>query len=264
MIATPYSPNCNVIVTSRGYIQRVGMKKVLLIEDDPDLYELLKYNLQKAGFQFVGANTGHGAIDLCSRERPDLILLDIMLPDSSGLEICTRVRNHNAIAAIPIIFITARGSEADRITGLELGANDYMVKPFSIRELIARVNVHLRSNVEMLPVPMRAGPLVLDRGTCQVRQNGRPVSLTATEFRLLEFFMSRPGIVFSREQLLHAVWGDDRSIVDRSVDVYVLRLRRKLESDPATPELICSVRGFGYSFNAENRSPASEQVAPPV
>ena len=240
------------------------MKKVLLIEDDPDLYELVKYNLQKAGFQFVGSNTGQGAIDLCSRERPDLILLDIMLPDSSGLEICERVRRHESLAAIPIIFITARGSEADRITGLELGANDYMVKPFSIRELIARVNVHLRTAVEMLPLPICAGPLVLDRNTCRVSQNGRPVSLTATEFRLLEFFMSRPGIVFSREQLLHAVWGDDRSIVDRSVDVYVLRLRKKLESDPAAPQLICSVRGFGYSFNAENRPLASNQVSPTV
>jgi len=139
----------------------------LLIEDDPDLYELLKYNLQNAGFQFVGSNTGHGAVDLCSRERPDLILLDIMLPDSSGLEICTGVRSHTAIAAIPIIFITARGSEADRITGLELGANDYMVKPFSILELIARVNVHLRSSAKMLPLPMCAGPLVLDRKTCR-------------------------------------------------------------------------------------------------
>lgn len=238
------------------------MKKILLIEDDPDLYGLLKYNLQKNGFQFVGSNTSHGAVELCSRELPDLILLDIMLPDSSGLEICTRVRSHNAIAAIPIIFITARGSEADRITGLELGANDYMVKPFSIRELIARVNVHLRGSVEVVPLPMRAGPLVLDRSTCQVSQNGRPVSLTATEFRLLEFFMSRPGMVFSREQLLRAVWGDDRSIVDRSVDVYVLRLRKKLESDPSTPELICSVRGFGYSFNAESHSRTSDQVAP--
>src|ERR1041384_6210365 len=112
-----------------------------------------------------------------------------------------------------------------------------MAKPFSIRELIASVNVHLRNSVEMLPPAMHAGPLTLDRNTCQVSQNGRPVSLTATEFRLLEFFMSRPGIVFSREQLLHAVWGDDRSIVDRSVDVYVLRLPKKLESEPATPEL---------------------------
>jgi DNA-binding response OmpR family regulator len=240
------------------------MKKVLLIEDDPDLYGLLKYNLQKAGFQFVGSNTGHGAIDLCSRERPDVILLDIMLPDVSGLEICSRIRSHNAIAAIPIIFITARSSEADRIAGLELGANDYIVKPFSIRELIARVNVHVRNAVEMLPLPMRVGPLVLDRNTCQVSQNGRPVSLTATEFRLLEFFMSRPGIVFSREQLLHAVWGADRSIVDRSVDVYVLRLRKKLESHPATPELICAVRGFGYTFNAESHAVASGRVVEPL
>ena len=227
------------------------MKKILLIEDDLDLYELLKYNLEKAGFRFVGSNTGKGAIDFCSKERPDLILLDIMLPDSSGLEICTRLRNHPELGATPIVFITARSTEADRITGLELGANDYVVKPFSIRELITRVKVQLRPSTEPVAGSLRSGALELDRSRCQVRHNGKRVPLTATEFRLLEFLMSRPGIVFSREQLLNAIWGNNRAIIDRSVDVYILRLRKKLETEPARPQLICSVRGFGYSFNPD-------------
>jgi DNA-binding response OmpR family regulator len=240
------------------------MKKILLIEDDLDLYRLLQYNLEKAGFQFAGANTGKGAIELCSRERPDLILLDIMLPDSSGLEICTRLRGHPDLANTPVVFLTARATEADRITGLELGANDYIVKPFSIREVIARVKVQLRPFPETAASALRAGPLELDRSRCQVRHQGTLVSLTATEFRLLEYLMSRPGIVFSREQLLDAVWGRDRLIVDRSVDVYILRLRKKLEADPTKPQLICSVRGFGYSFDPRQAARAADQVAAPA
>jgi DNA-binding response OmpR family regulator len=240
------------------------MKKILLIEDDQDLYELLKYNLEKAGFRFVGAKTGKGAVEFCSKERPDLILLDIMLPDSSGLEICTRVRSHAELSATPIVFITARATEADRITGLELGANDYLVKPFSIRELITRIKVQLRPATELSANSLRCGALELDRSRCQVRHNGKRVPLTATEFRLLEFLMSRPGIVFSREQLLNAIWGNNRAIIDRSVDVYILRLRKKLETEPAKPQLICSVRGFGYSFNADQAAFDLDQVATPA
>ncbi len=237
------------------------MKKILLIEDDLDLYELLKYNLEKAGFRFVGSNTGKGAVELCVKERPDLILLDIMLPDSSGLEICTRVRNHAELAPTPIVFITARATEADRITGLELGANDYVVKPFSIRELVTRVKVQLRPTGDIAASALKSGSLELDRSKCQVRLNGNRVPLTATEFRLLEFLMSRPNIVFSREQLLNAIWGNNRAIIDRSVDVYILRLRKKLETEPAKPQLICSVRGFGYSFNPEQGASQLDQVA---
>jgi DNA-binding response OmpR family regulator len=253
---------CHLSVTTPPlYSDRWRMKKILLIEDDLDLYELLKYNLEKAGFRFVGAKTGKGAIELCARERPDVILLDIMLPDCSGLEICTRVRSHVELAPTPIVFITARATEADRITGLELGANDYVVKPFSIRELITRVKVQLRPASELAGNALKAGALELDRARCQVRQNGKRVPLTATEFRLLEFLMSRPGIVFNREQLLNAIWGNHRAIIDRSVDVYILRLRKKLETEPAKPQLICSVRGFGYSFNPDQATSELDQVA---
>src|SRR5580658_4690492 len=208
------------------------MKKIAVIEDDADLYSLVQYNLEKEGFSVVGAKTGKGALELCRRERPDLILLDIMLPDSDGLDICKGIRSDGELAQTPIIFLTARASETDRIVGLELGANDYIVKPFFIRELIARIKLQFRTQTAPSRL-LKAGGVELDRSSCQVKLDGANLSLTATEFRLLEFLMSRPGVVFSREQLLNAVWGQDRAITDRTVDVYILRLRQKVEKDPA-------------------------------
>lgn len=224
------------------------MKKIVLIEDDADLFALLKYNLEKEGFVLVGSQTGRGAIDLCRRERPDLIILDIMLPDSDGLDICKGIRNHSELAHVPIIFLTARASETDRIVGLELGANDYIVKPFFVRELIARIKIQFRG--QNAPARfLKAGPLELDRESLRVTLKDEALQLTATEFKLLEFLMSRPGIVFSREQLLDSVWGHDRAVTDRTVDVYILRLRQKIEPAETSPGFIRSVRGFGYSFN---------------
>src|SRR6202789_1745548 len=224
------------------------MKKIVLIEDDADLYSLIQYNLEKEGFTMAGSQTGKGAIELCRRERPDVIILDIMLPDSDGLDICKGIRAHPELQNIPGIFLTARAAETDRIVGLELGANDYIVKPFFVRELIARIKIHFRGQAPATKV-MRAGDLELDRAPCNVTLSGREVTLTATEFRLLEFLMSRPGVVFSREQLLDAVWGHDRAVTDRTVDVYILRLRQKIEAAEEST-FIRSVRGFGYSFNA--------------
>ena len=232
------------------------MKKILLIEDDTDLFALLKYNLEKEGFAMAGSQTGKGALDLCRQVRPDLILLDIMLPDYDGLEICKAVRKDPDLLSTPIIFLTARASETDRIVGLELGANDYVVTPFFVRELIARIKLQFRNQTAPARV-LEAGGVQLDRGSCQARLNGTLLNLTATEFRLLEFLMSRPGVVFSREQLLNAVWGQDRAITDRAVDVYVLRLRQKIEIDPANPGLIHSVRGFGYTFEPRVSSATS-------
>jgi len=229
------------------------MKKILLIEDDADLFALLKYNLEKEGFATIGQQTGGGALELCRRAKPDLVLLDIMLPDSDGLDICKGIRKDPDLAATPIIFLTARASETDRIVGLELGANDYVVKPFFVRELIARIKLQFRNQAAPGRVLEAAG-LELDATSRQVRLDGAPLALTATEFRLLEFLMSRPGVVFSREQLLNAVWGQDRAITDRAVDVYVLRLRQKIERDPTAPTLIHSVRGFGYTFEPRRAS----------
>jgi DNA-binding response OmpR family regulator len=236
------------------------MKKIVLIEDDTDLFALLKYNLEKESFAIAGSQTGKGAIELCRRERPDLVILDIMLPDSDGLEICKGLRNHSELANVPIIFLTARVSETDRILGLELGANDYIVKPFFIRELVARVKNQLRT--QTVPTrSVRAGALELDRASCRVLLNGSEVALTATEFRLLDFLTSRPGVVYSREQLLDSVWGHDRAVTDRTVDVYILRLRQKIEPDPGNPSFIRAVRGFGYSFNESTMQPVSNVSA---
>jgi DNA-binding response OmpR family regulator len=235
-------------------------KRIVLIEDDTDLYALLKYNLEKEGFSLAGSQTGRGALDLCRRVRPDLVLLDIMLPDSDGLDICKGIRADTELAQTPIIFLTARASETDRIVGLELGANDYIVKPFFIRELIARIKLQFRTQTAPTRV-LKAGNVELDRSSCQVKLSGEPLALTATEFRLLEFLMTRPGVVFSREQLLNAVWGQDRAITDRTVDVYILRLRQKIERDPAAPRLIHSVRGFGYSFEPRGVEARRAEVA---
>ena len=232
------------------------MKKIVLVEDDSDLFTLLKYNLEKEGFAIAGTQTGKGAVDLCRRERPDLIILDIMLPESDGLDICKAIRNRPELAHVPIIFLTARASEADRIVGLEIGANDYIVKPFFVRELVARVKNQLRGQMAP-PRTIRFGPLEMDRSSCRVQLHGREVPLTATEFRLLEFLISRPGVVFSREQLLDSVWGHDRAVTDRTVDVYILRLRQKVEPDPTNPMFIRAVRGFGYSFNEQSAETAA-------
>src|SRR5262249_30541305 len=188
-------------------------------------------------------------------------ILDIMLPDQDGLEICRGIRADPDLAHIPIIFLTARTAEADRILGLELGANDYVGKPFSVRELIARIKVQFRTRSSPQRL-LQAGRLELDRRACRVTSSGKPISLTTTEFRLLEFLMSHAGTVFSREQLLDAIWGHDRVVTDRTVDVYILRLRQKLEADPANPVLIRSARGFGYCFETDVRSPEGSMAQP--
>ena len=224
----------------------VAMRKIVLIEDDSDLVGLLRYNLEKEGFQCIDTETGKGALDLCRQVRPDLLLLDIMLPDVDGIEICKKIRADADLAHLPVIFLTARAAEADRIIGLEIGANDYVVKPFFVRELIARIRLQFRSHTSPARTLESAG-VELDRNSRRVRLHGEDLALTATEFRLLEFLMSRPGVVFSREQLLDAVWSD-RAITDRAVDVYILRLRQKIERTPTAPRLIHSVRGFGYTF----------------
>ena len=226
-------------------------KRIVLIKDDTDLFALLKYNLEREGFLDTGSQTGRGALDLCRRVRPDLVLLDIMLPDSDGLDICKGIRNDPELAQTPIISLTARASETDRIVGLELGANDYIVKPFFIRELIARIKLPFRSQTAPSRL-LKAGGVELDRSSCQVKLGGENLSLTATEFRLLEFLMNRQR-GFQPEELLNAVWGQDRAITDRTVDVYILRLRQKIEKDASAPRLIHSVRGFGYSFEPRNQ-----------
>jgi DNA-binding response OmpR family regulator len=233
------------------------MKKIVLIDDDTDLIALLKYNLEKEGFSLAGSQSGCAALELCRRISPDLILLDVMLPDSDGLDVCKGIRNESDLSAVPIIFLSACASETDRIAGLEAGANDYIVKPFFMRELIARIKLQFRTQQAPDRV-LNSGGIELDRLGRQARWNGTLLALTATEFRLLEHLMRHPGALFSRQQLLDVAWGKDHAITDRSVDVYILRLRKKVERDPANPRVIHSVHGFGYTFDPRMNRAESE------
>lgn len=233
------------------------MKKIAAFEDDPDVYRLLHYNLEKDGFVFCGQQTGEGAVEFCQRERPDLILLDVMLPGMSGLDICRKLRATPECCDTPVMFLTARVEEEDRVLGLELGANDYIVKPFFVRELLARVRSRLRPRVRN-PRLLRVGDLELDPLTCRARRADTPLDLTATEFRLLEYFLAHPDKVFSREQLLEAVWGHGHAITDRTVDVYVLRLRHKIDREG---KILQSIRGFGYCLSRQRADAADPSTA---
>ena len=225
---------------------------ISVVEDDPDISRLVRHHLEGAGFAVKLYPTGNTVLTEAERQRPALFLLDIMVPGKDGLELCRQIRQTQALAMIPVIFLTAKSSEADRVLGLELGADDYIPKPFSPRELVARVKAVLRRFERPLPQsPIRAGEIEVDPGAMTIVVRGNLITTTATEFRLLEHLMVRRGVVFSREQLLDAVWGMDKAVTYRTVDVFILRLRQKLEDDPSNPLLIRSVRGFGYSFTRD-------------
>jgi two-component system, OmpR family, phosphate regulon response regulator PhoB len=222
---------------------------ILIVEDEDPLTLLLRYNLEAEGYQVDSVARGDDA-DLRLREQvPDLLLLDWMLPGLSGIELCRRLRGRPETERLPIIMLTARGEEGDRVRGLATGADDYIVKPFSVPELLARVRALLRrtkpAHIANLLV---AGDIELDRETHRVRRHGRELHLGPTEFRLLEFLMQSPGRVFSREQLLDGVWGHDVYIDERTVDVHIGRLRKALNR-PRRPDPIRTVRGSGYSFD---------------
>ncbi len=231
------------------------MTKVLVVEDEEDIADLVKYHLEKEGFAARTVGDGRRALELIVREHPDLIVLDLMLPGLDGLEVCRRLRAQNATQGIPIIMLTARGEEVDRIIGLEMGADDYVPKPFSPRELVARVKAVLRRTaapVSPSEAPVSAGPLRLDPARHEVSKGGRLLDLSAMEFRLLEFFLRHRGRVFTRTQLLDQVWGQDRFVEPRTVDVHIRRLREKIEDEPRKPTLILTVRGMGYKCRDEN------------
>lgn len=232
-------------------------RRILLIEDDRDIAELVRYNLEKNGFEVHHQTQGRQITALIRQTKPHLIILDVMLPDVDGFELCKEIRRESQFEGIPILFLTAKAEELDRILGLELGADDYITKPFSPRELVARVRAHLRRlDKPVEPSVVVQGPIVLNREECAVRVDGKLVSLSATEFKLLEFFLSRPNRVFSRDQLLDAVWGTQAFVTPRTVDVHIRRLREKTEPDPENPVYLKTVRGFGYKFetaDAETR-----------
>jgi two-component system phosphate regulon response regulator PhoB len=222
---------------------------ILIVEDEADLAVLLRYNLEAEGFRVATAASGDEAVERIRDGVPDLILLDWMLPGLSGIELCRRWRSREETARTPIIMITARGEEEERVRGLATGADDYVVKPFSIPELLARINALLRrSSPQLVTAVLKAGDLELDRTSHRVRRGGREVHLGPTEYRLLEYLMRHPGRVYSREQLLDGVWGNDVYVDERTVDVHVGRLRKAInrhrDADP-----IRTVRGAGYAFD---------------
>jgi two-component system phosphate regulon response regulator PhoB len=223
--------------------------RILIVEDEEPLVMLLRYNLQAEGYVVDSAGNGEEAELKLAEEVPDLVVLDWMIPNVSGIELCRRLRANPETAQLPIIMLTARGEETERVRGLATGADDYIVKPFSVPELVARIRALLRRAApERIASTLRAGDIELDRERCRVQRAEREVALSPTEFKLLEFFIERPGRVFSREQLLDAVWGREVYIEERTVDANVRRLRKALVRR-GEPDPIRTVRGLGYSFD---------------
>jgi len=228
------------------------MSKILIVDDEQDIVELVSYNLEKEGFKTVKAFDGEAALKMVKTQKPDLIILDLMLPKMNGLDVCRAIRGNPETASVPIIMLTAKGDEVDKIIGLEIGADDYITKPFSVKELIARVRSILR---RLHDVEKNAGQeefqyegLTINYASCLVKVNGKQVTLSPTELKLLFFFSRNPGRVYSRSQILDHVWGDDTFITDRAIDVHIGRLRSQIEKDLENPRYILTVRGFGYKF----------------
>jgi two-component system OmpR family response regulator len=225
--------------------------KILIVEDDINLLATLKYNLAKEGYEVITAVDGAGALETARREKPALIILDVMLPKLSGFEVCRILRKETNV---PILMLTAKVEEVDKIVGLEIGADDYMTKPFSMRELLARIRAMLR-RAEMGKLgpagesePLKIGDLVIDSARHRASLRGKALELSPKEFDLLTFLAENKGFVFSREQLLEKVWGYDYAGETRTVDVHIRWLRQKIESDPAKPNLLITVRGKGYKL----------------
>jgi len=224
---------------------------IFVLEDEADIARLVQYNLQAAGFEIRHYATPAGIVTDAERTPPAMFLLDIMVPGGDGLDVCRRLRANAQLSTIPIIFLTARAGENDRVQGLELGADDYITKPFATRELVARVKAVLRRfDQPLAPSICKAGDIEIDSGAMILTVRGQAVPTTATEFRLLDFLARHAGRVFTRDQLLDAVWRETAFVTPRSVDVYVRRLREKIERNPEDPRLLRTVRGAGYRFEA--------------
>jgi len=222
-------------------------ENILVVDDEEDVLELVRYNLDRSGYRVETASSGEEALAKARRKLPDLVILDLMLPGMDGLEVCKRLKNNVKTEGLPIIVLTAKGEETDVVTGLELGADDYVTKPFSPKVLIARVRRILRRAVsrDMEKPPIRIGDLVMDPGRREVLVKGKRVNLTFTEFNILYALAKRPGMVFTRYQIVDAVHGDDYPVTDRAVDVQIVSLRKKLGS---CGNYIETVRGVGYRF----------------
>jgi two-component system alkaline phosphatase synthesis response regulator PhoP len=230
--------------------------RILVIDDEKDLIELVRYNLEKEGFIVQSAQDGESGLSAAKKELPDLILVDLMLPGIDGLDVCRSLRSDSRTARIPVIMLTAKSAESDRILGLELGADDYVTKPFSPRELLARIKAVLRrtSSPQAVSEVIRRGDLTIDMARRTVTCAGEPIVLTATEFRLLQYFASHAGHVYSRAQLIDSAMGRDVSVEDRNIDVHITGLSKKLGN---CGDWIETVRGFGYRFRDDTDHPES-------
>lgn len=224
---------------------------IFVVEDDLDISRLIEHNLNSAGYQVSTFLSGTTVVPSAARMQPALFLLDIMLPEMNGYDLCRLIRQHDQLAKTPVIFLSAKSSEPDRVRGFEMGGDDYITKPFSPRELVARVRTVLRGQPE-LPGPdiIQFGELEIDISSMTVRVEGRTVLTTVREFRLLEYLARHRGRVFTRDQLLDAVWKESAFVTPRSIDVYVRRLREKIEGDPRHPRYLKTLRGIGYRFEA--------------
>ena len=225
------------------------MKKILIIEDEPDLVKGLKLNLSDEGFDVDWAVNGVDGLRKAIDEAPDLIILDLMLPEMDGLEVCRRLRQKNI--NIPVIMLTAKGAEIDKVVGLEIGADDYMTKPFSIRELLARIKARLRHSEreeKQVPEIYSFGEIEIDFTRFKIRRKGKELDLTSLETDILKYFIIHRGEVVSRDDLLNKIWGYDKYPTTRTIDNHILKLRKKIEDDPSHPRYIISVYGGGYRF----------------
>jgi two-component system phosphate regulon response regulator PhoB len=223
---------------------------IILLEDDQDIANLVRHHLQQDGFQVEVCASGNDVLPLASQRAPALFILDVMVPGSNGFEVCRQIRQSKHLAATPIIFLTAKAGEEDRIHGLDLGADDYITKPFSPREMAARVRAVLRRFEQPVTTSITTPDFELDSESFTLTVRGEPMDVTATEFRLLHFLASHPGRVYTRDQVLDAVWKDMAFVTPRSVDVYIRRLREKIEQDPENPRYLRTIRGAGYKFEA--------------
>ena len=227
-------------------------KKILVVDDEKDIVELISYNLEQEGFAVIKAYDGQMAWERVKTAKPDLVVLDLMIPGIHGLEVCKLIRRDAATQNLPIIMLTAKSDQVDKILGLELGADDYVTKPFNVRELIARIRAVLRryegrQQIELSETFAFQG-LSVNFGSCTVAVDGKKVDLSSREFKLLKFFTEHPGRVYSRDQLLDYVWGDEAFVEPRTVDVHISRLRAAIEQDKENPKYILTVRGIGYKF----------------
>lgn len=221
---------------------------IVLVEDEEALHDLLRLHLEKAGFRFKAFSDAKHFLSFLEKNRPELIILDWMLPDADGLELCRFLKNREETKSIPIIMLTAKSEEVDRVLGLEMGADDYITKPFSVRELVARVKAVLRRFKPAPPAVLRGGPIVLDPERHEVMVNETKVELTPVEFNLLKILMSRKGWVFTRDRLLDLLWSGEKIVTDRTIDVHISNLRAKLGK---AGELIKNIRGVGYKFEED-------------